>query len=105
MFVGDDGMEYLIRGDKLKVTDAIKEYIKNKLSRIDKYFENPNAIKETALIKVKNGEAIIEVTIPTQKYPLRAEEKHSDLYAAIDLVTDKLEKQIRKNKTDRKSVV
>lgn len=92
-------MEFLIRGDKVKVTDAIKKYIEDKISRIDKYFDEPNKIKATALIRVKDEEAIIEVTIPTQKFTLRAEEKHKDLYAAIDLVTDKLEKQIRRNKT------
>ena len=37
--------------------------------------------------------------MPTNKFTLRAEEKHNDLYAAIDLVVDKLERQIRKNKT------
>ena len=50
-------------------------------------------------IKAKNGDQIIEVTIPTKKYTLRAEEKNADLYAAIDLVVDVLERQIRKNKT------
>ena len=42
---------------------------------------------------------IVEVTIPTSKFILRSEEENDDLYAAIDLVTDKLERQIRKNKT------
>ena len=41
----------------------------------------------------------MEVTIPIQKMILRAEESHSDLYAAIDIVSDKIERQIRKNKT------
>ena len=41
----------------------------------------------------------MEVTIPTDKFILRSEEENDDLYAAIDLVTDKLERQIRKNKT------
>ena len=39
------------------------------------------------------------MTIPTDKFILRGEEEDKDLYAAIDLVTDKLERQIRKNKT------
>jgi putative sigma-54 modulation protein len=92
-------MEYLIRGDKVKVTSSIKKYVEDKLARLDKYFEEPDNIKVTALIRVKDNEEIIEVTIPTHKFTLRAEEKHKDLYAAIDLVTDKLERQIRKNKT------
>src|SRR5690606_38519271 len=46
-----------------------------------------------------NEEQSIEVTIPMTDLLLRAEEQHTDLYAAIDLVVDKLERQIRKHKT------
>lgn len=92
-------MELNIRGDKLVVTKAIKDYITDKISKLDKYFEEASKIKASVIIRVKNEEQIIEVTVPTSKFTLRAEEKHSDLYAAIDLVTDKLERQIRKNKT------
>lgn len=92
-------MELNIRGDKLVVTKAIKDYITDKMSKLDKYFENSSKIKASVIVRVKNDEQIIEVTVPTSKFTLRAEEKHNDLYAAIDLVTDKLERQIRKNKT------
>ena len=92
-------MELNIRGDKIAVTKAIKDYITEKLERLDKYFEDVKNIKATVIIRVKNNEQIIEVTVPTSKFTLRAEEKHDDLYAAIDLVVDKLERQIRKNKT------
>lgn len=92
-------MELYIRGDKLVVTKAIKDYITDKMSKLDKYFEEAGKIKASVLVRVKNEEQIIEVTVPTSKFTLRAEEKHSDLYAAIDLVIDKLERQIRKNKT------
>lgn len=92
-------MELNIRGDKLVVTKAIKDYVIDKISKLDKYFEDPSKIKTSVIIRVKNDEQIIEVTVPTSKFTLRAEEKHDDLYAAIDLVIDKLERQIRKNKT------
>ena len=92
-------MEFNIRGDKVTVTKAIKDYVNEKISKLNKYFDNDKNIKATIIIRVKNGEQIIEVTVPTNKFTLRAEEKHVDLYAAIDLVVDKLERQIRKNKT------
>ena len=92
-------MNINIRGDKIEVTDSIRNYVKEKLARLDKYFDEPNKIDAHILIRVKNNEEIIEVTIPTSKYTLRAEEKNADLYAAIDLVVDVLERQIRKNKT------
>ena len=92
-------MKFIIRGRKVEVTPAIKEYVINKLGRLDKYFNDPNELTATVLVKVKDVDQIVEVTIPAKKLILRAEEKHKDLYAAIDLVVDKLERQIRKNKT------
>ena len=91
-------MKTTIRGDKVTITKAIKEYIQEKLGRLDKYFDNPKNIECKVLVKVKNFDQTIEVTVPTSKFTLRAEERHQDLYAAIDLVVDKLEGQIRKNK-------
>jgi putative sigma-54 modulation protein len=92
-------VKYNIRGDKLVVTKAIKEYIEEKLDRLNKYYEKSNEIDCKVLIRSKNNMQSIEVTIPLNKLILRAEEKEKDLYAAIDLVVDKLERQIRKNKT------
>ena len=92
-------MELNIRGDKIAVTKAIKDYITEKMERLNKYFENAKNIKASVIIRVKNNEQTIEVTVFICKCTLRAEEKHDDLYAAIDLVIDKLERQIRKNKT------
>lgn len=92
-------MELNIRGDKIAVTKAIKDYITDKMTRLDKYFDSKSHITASIIIRVKNGEEIIEVTVPTNKFTIRAEEHHEDLYAAVDLVIDKLERQIRKNKT------
>ena len=92
-------MKINIRSDKMRITESIKSYILEKLSKLDRYFEKPDEINGVVFIKPKNLDQKIEVTIPTRKYTLRAEECHSDLYAAIDLVVDKLEGQIRKNKT------
>ena len=91
-------MKYNIRGDKLEVTEAIGNYVESKLDRLNKYFKEDN-ILANVLLRVRGNSQIIEVTIPTDKFILRSEEEDKDLYAAIDLVTDKLERQIRKNKT------
>ena len=92
-------MKIQIRGDKIKVTKAIKDYIEEKLTRLDKYFKNSDDIKCGVLIRVKNNLETIEVSIPTSKFYIRAEESNEDLYASIDLIVDKLERMIRKNKT------
>ena len=92
-----------IRGDKIVATKAIKDYIEEKLSHLNKYFENPEEIECKVVIKVKNNLQMIEVTIPISKLIIRAEVQDKDLYAAIDLVLDKLESQIRKNKNKLKN--
>lgn len=92
-------MNLNIRGDKLVVTDAIKDYVKEKLAKLDKYFDDPSSMEAHVLLKSKNNKDTIEVTIPAKGFTLRAEESNEDLYAAIDLITDILERQIRKNKT------
>ena len=92
-------MMFDIRGKDIKVTKAIEGYVKEKVSKIEKYFSNPENLKVQVLIKVKNLDQIIEVTIYTKDFTIRAEEKNRDLYSSIDLVSDKIERQIRKNKT------
>ena len=91
-------MKYLIRGDKYENTDSIKEYIEAKLSRLDKYIKNSDDIEAIVLTKKEGRRYKIEVTIPTKDFTLRNEVTDDDLYAAIDLVIDKLERQVRKNK-------
>jgi putative sigma-54 modulation protein len=92
-------MNINIRGDKMVVTDAIKTYVKEKLAKLDKYFDDPTTIDAHVLVRSKNNKDTIEVTIPAKGFTLRAEESNADLYASIDLVVDVLERQIRKNKT------
>lgn len=91
-------MKYNIRGDKMVVTDAIKDYAETKLGKLEKYFKD-DEVTANVLTRVRGNSQIVEVTIPTSKFVLRSEEENEDLYAAIDLVSDKLERQIRKNKT------
>lgn len=91
-------MKYNIRGDRMVVTDAIRDYTEEKLGKLEKYFKD-DEITANVLTRVRGNSQIVEVTIPTSKFVLRSEEENEDLYAAIDLVSDKLERQIRKNKT------
>ena len=94
-------MEVLVRGNKLEITDSMKDYVKEKLSKLDKYTLDNN-LKATVNVKVRSYSQKVEVTIPLKTLILRAEEESSDFYSAVDLVVDKLERQIRKNKTKLK---
>lgn len=92
-------MKYNIRGENLEVTGAIRDYVEKKISKLERYFDTPPTSEVHVNLSVYNDEQQIEVTIPMKDLLLRAEEQHIDLYAAIDLVVAKLERQIRKYKT------
>ncbi len=94
-------MEVLVRGNKIDITDSMKDYVKEKLAKLDKYTLDDD-IKATVNVKVRSYSQKVEVTIPLKTLILRAEEESSDFYSAVDLVIDKLERQIRKNKTKLK---
>ncbi|WP_226678947.1 ribosome hibernation-promoting factor, HPF/YfiA family [Mesobacillus jeotgali] len=93
-------MNYNIRGENIEVTPAIREYVEKKVAKLDRYFtESPNANVNVNLKVYQDKKSKVEITIPMKDLVLRAEETHEDMYAAIDLITDKLERQIRKHKT------
>ncbi|WP_411953886.1 ribosome hibernation-promoting factor, HPF/YfiA family [Alkalibacillus sp. S2W] len=92
-------MIYNVRGENIEVTDPIREYVEKKISKLERYFDTPPSSDVHVNLSVYNTEQRIEVTIPMPNLLLRAEEGHTDMYAAVDLVVDKLERQIRKYKT------
>ena len=92
-------MDIIIRGDKIKITDAMSDYINEKIGKLDKYLENSDTVRANVIVKVNNHEQRVEITIPLKTFILRSEETQDDFYAAVDKTIDKLERQIRKNKT------
>ena len=99
-------LKFNIRGENVDLTDAIRDYVEKRISKISKFLEdNVDATAHVNLKVYKNKTYNVEVTIPLPYLTLRAEETSNDMYASIDLVTDKLERQIRKYKTkvNRKS--
>ena len=99
-------LKFNIRGENVEVTDAIRDYVVKRISNLQKFFED--SVEATAHVNLKvypNRTYKVEVTIPLPYLTLRAEETSNDMYGSVDLVTDKLERQIRKYKTkvNRKS--
>jgi putative sigma-54 modulation protein len=92
-------MKYNIRGKNVDITEGIENHLISKLSKLDKYLKDSDDITANVLARVYDTEQKIEVTIPTKLFTLRIEERHPDLYSAIDHAADKLERQIRKHKT------
>ena len=92
--------KYNIRGENIEVTDAIRAYVEKRVGKLLKYF--PETTQATAHVNLKiysEKTAKVEVTIPLPNLTLRAEETSIDMYGSVDLVVDKLERQIRKYKT------
>ena len=92
-------MEIIIRGDKIKVTDSMKDYIKEKLEKLDKYLKTSENVRANVAVKVTGKSKIIEITIPLNTVIIRSEEKQDDFYKDVDKTVDKLIRQLRKNKT------
>ncbi|WP_018921953.1 ribosome hibernation-promoting factor, HPF/YfiA family [Salsuginibacillus kocurii] len=92
-------MNYNIRGENLEITDALRDYVEKKVSKLERYFDTAPTADVYVKMQVLNIDQSIEVTIPMSQLLLRAEETHTDMYAAIDQVVEKLERQIRKHKT------
>lgn len=90
-------MKIIVNGKNIEITNALKNVVEKKLDKLDKYF-SPN-VEAHATLSVQKNRQIIEVTIPFNGVILRGEEATEDMYASIDLVVDKLERQIRKQKT------
>lgn len=90
-------MKVDIYGKNIQITEALKDSICKKISKLNKYFAED--LKAQVTLNVEKNDQIIEVSIPFNGMYLRAKESSDDLYVAVDLVVDKIYKQIRKQKT------
>jgi putative sigma-54 modulation protein len=92
-------MKFHIRGKNIEITNPLREYAERKVGRLEKYFEAPLTSEVQITLSVAKNKHTVEVMIPVNGAMLRAEERSEDMYASIDMVIDKLERQIRKLKT------
>ena len=85
---------FTVRGKNMEVTPALKDYVEKRVGKVTKYFD------QVGEITVSKGRHIVEVTVPVEGgVLLRGEEATMDMYTSIDLVVEKLERQIHKHKT------
>jgi len=89
-------MKIIFKGKHIEVTDAMRNYIEKKLSKIERYFDH--ILEVIVTLSVEKSRQIIEVTLQTNRALIRAEEETDDMYTSIDKVADKLERQIKKYK-------
>ena len=89
---------FTVRGKNMEITPALRDYVEKRVGKVTKYFEHVGEI--TVFLTVSKGRHIVEVTVPVEGgVLLRGEEATMDMYTSIDLVVEKLERQIHKHKT------
>ena len=90
-------MELTVRGKNLEITDALRPYVEKHTGKVQRYFDKP--VKLNVLLRISNMTKTCEVTAFVDGTILRGVEKSDDMYKSIDLVFDKIERQIHKYKT------
>lgn len=90
-------MKVTVYAKNIELTDALKNTVERKVSKLSKYFGSE--VEAKATLSVQKNRQKIEVMIPFNGVYLRGEEATEDMYKSIDLVEEKLERQIRKQKT------
>ncbi|AFT81135.1 ribosome-associated translation inhibitor RaiA [Leuconostoc carnosum] len=98
-------LDFNVRGENIAVTDSLREYVEKRLTKLNRYIEETANANINLRTYQSNNSGKAEVTIVLPYVVLRAEDTNPDLYTAIDAVSEKLERQIRKYKTkiNRKS--
>jgi putative sigma-54 modulation protein len=95
-------MNLTISGHHLEVTPALRGYVTSKLDRITRHFDQVVDVKVLLTIdnmKEKDGRQRAECNVRVKGRDLFAESSHADLYAAVDELTDKLDRQVGRYKT------
>jgi putative sigma-54 modulation protein len=89
-------MNLNISGHHVEVTPAIRDYVTNKLDRVIRHFDHVTSV--SVILSVEKLQQKAEVTLHVKGKDIYADAVDADLYAAIDLVSDKLDRQVVKHK-------
>ncbi len=92
-------MKFVIYGENVTITEEMRLHIEERLSFLNKYFAVSDDTTARVTVKVYNSSLKIEVTIPTKVGLCRAEVVHDDFKTGVDLAIDKIEDQIRRQKS------
>ena len=89
-------MQINLTGHHVEITPALRDYVTEKLARIERHFESATDIH--CILTVEKLEHKAEATLNVSGKALHAHSVEADMYAAIDSLTDKLDRQVRKHK-------
>ena len=94
-------MNLTISGHHLDVTPALREYVVSKLDRVTRHFDQVvdiNVLLTVEKLKEKERRQMAEVSVHVKGRDIFVEQSHEDLYAAIDQLMDKLDRQVCRHK-------
>ena len=77
-------------------SDTLKSYVQDKLDRFDRFLDNP--AEASVVLSVEKFRHMAEINIVGDRLTINGKEETEDMYSAIDMVLDKMEKQIKKSK-------
>jgi putative sigma-54 modulation protein len=89
-------MQVNISGHHIEVTDSLQNYVSTKLDKLQRHFDQIGNVQVTLTVEKERQKA--EASVNVKGGQLHADAVHEDLYAAIDLMNDKLDRQLIKHK-------
>ena len=89
-------MQLNVSGHHVEVTDSLRNYVSTKLERLERHFDRITNMN--VILSVEKQRQKAESTIHVSGGEIYAEAEHDDLYAAIDMLADKLDRQLIKKK-------
>jgi putative sigma-54 modulation protein len=89
-------MQINLTGNHVDVTPALRDYVQAKFDRIERHFDHVTDIHVILSVEKQRNKA--EATVHVTGASLYADAEHEDMYAALDLMADKLDRQVKKHK-------
>ncbi|MDL2270040.1 ribosome-associated translation inhibitor RaiA [Desulfosarcina sp. OttesenSCG-928-A07] len=85
-----------VRFKNLESSDALRDYVHDKMGRLEKYFSGP--VEASVVLSIEKFRHIAEISITGDRLAIHGKEETEEMYAAIDMIVDKLDAQIKKSK-------
>lgn len=89
-------MQINLTGHHIEITNALREYVENKFSKLERHFEQIHNVR--VVLNVEKTQQIVEARLHLRGGEIFATSEHTDMYAAIDTLLDKLSRQITRHK-------
>lgn len=94
-------MQLSLTGHHVEITDAMRSYVKDKIERLERHFDNVTNVH--VILSVEKLQQKAEATVHLSGAEVFADSTHEDMYAAIDGLVDKLDRQVIKHKEKLKN--